>query len=286
MFGFMSALIFFLYKTIGRYRFFNNLVRRLYLSFFLPLLERYLCRRYKNILFIEKRHSILDEERFNAFLSDIDLTIVIKNSSDGIIILKSFFKIRKVFLMLDVPEVYTQDEFAQLELIRRGPHWGAVYAIWSIRKINWNYASMVRDASKLNLLKKERSIKQSLSKIMLAESLGKLEFELSDFKAFCYLSKKGKSIPGEAHRACSYSPYLETNREHALRILIDSSELESFNSLLPAEGRGQGSHALKMDILLYEILLTKASMRIDEAHGVVNPAKKQWHKHLTNLYSR
>jgi hypothetical protein len=220
------------------------------------------------------RNSILDPDLFNLFFSDIDLTIVIQNDSDYLKILQHFIKLKKILIMFDLPEIYSEQDFIHLEKIKKGPHWGVIYTFWSIRKINWNLKSITDNASSFNKIKKDRSIKISLLKILNTEKLLTNYYYLSDFKYLVDFTSKGDKY-------CEFNSFfLETVHSSSIKLMLNEKEKSKFFSILPGEEYFEENMELKNSITNFEILITKTSVKIDEALGLNNLDKHLWIKKL------
>lgn len=259
---------------MGNLQLVNNLVRLFYIYILLPLLSLCLKFKFKNILNIEIRHSLLDKHNFNAFLSDIDLTIIIKQNSSSKEIIQFFLSLKRFLIMLDTPEIYEEQEYALYKAIKESIYWGIIHTLWSIRKINWNYQSLLEDPSEYNTIKKLRSIEISLNKILIAPKLTK-NFPISDFKFLAPLNSSKPCIDTTDH--VSYvSRFLETNLSNSIQITLPFNEIASFNELMPGEEYSGVNFKLKQSISEYEILTTSASIRIDEALLINSQAKHDW----------
>jgi hypothetical protein len=263
-------MILYLHTHFKNFKLFHNFIRKFYLLILIPLVVFYLKSKFKNIIQIYPRHSILDANYFDAFFSDIDLTIVINDNSDYLQILKMSLTIKKFLKVFDHSEIYFASEFEQLHKLKQSPHWDVVFTLWSIRKINWNYKSILKNPSAINIYKKQRSIQISFSKILSKEISINNEYFLSDFR---YL--KEFVILGSP--CCNFSsPFLETDEPRGIRLMLNEYELKKFKALMPGEEHFEEKKELKNCITNFEILITKASIRTDEALSILRPAKREW----------
>jgi hypothetical protein len=278
---FKNRIIFFLYRCFGKFNLINILVRFFYVNILTPILFNFLKWRFSNIKDIHLRHSVTEKKSFNAFLSDIDLTIVIENDSSSTNILKYFFQIKKILLMLDYPEVYYVDEYELLKKIQNNPSWNIIYTLWCIRKINWNYKSIASDDSLFNKTKKERSIAISCEKIFKECNFPLEKLELHNFKFLANLDIFDAEISSD--KIYFQSQFLETNLPSSIQIYLSPSNCLRLKSLLPGEIDQYHVGELKKFIQLYEILITKASIRLDEAKGIGTSEKKIWLNKLETL---
>ncbi len=265
----------FLYKRLGDFSFINQFIRNIYIYILIPILSFYLKLKFKNVVMIVTRHSVNEMSYFNAFLSDIDLTIVIRNNSSSKDLLKHFLLLKKILIMLDSPEIYSIDEFEQLSAIKNSAFWEVVYTFWTIRKINWNYKSLHDDRSELNQIKKNRSIEISLSKILSRKPSDSKVYSLKDFKSLIFINDQ---LPNTKIDDWQYlcSSFLETHLPNGIKIKLEKEHFTKINSLLPGEAAQGFLIELKKLITQYEILITKASIRLDEAMDVECNLKREW----------
>ena len=179
--------------------------------------------------------------------------------------------------MLDMPEIYFENEYELLSEIKKGEHWNIIYSLWSIRKINWNIQSMIENPSTLNRIKKERAIRISLLKILRDPDLSLQNLKLSDFS---FLNKISLCRSARAE-SCYYSRFLETHHSQSLNLILDEEEFLLFDELMPGEGAKNSESELKKSITAYEILITKTSIRTDEASFKMASAKYAWLEKLS-----
>jgi hypothetical protein len=269
-----NKLLFLVYKVFGQSSLFNKLVRFIYLSLLIPTLNKSIKFFIKEISFIESRHSVLDPIRFSAVLSDLDIYVVLKDERSIKKVTKIFILINRFLPMIDKPEVYTEEEFRVLNKIRSFDDWNIVQTFWQMRKISWNNQSLAQDFSEINQIKKKRSNKISIDKILKKE---KYNFDFHTLNDFVYLDKFFNDKTNEKN-ICLYVAFLETNKKEGLEIRVDFIEFEKIISILPGE-KGEFSE-LKLNIIKYEILITKASRRLDEAQNLNCDQKIIWQKSL------
>lgn len=272
--------LYLLYKNFGEKRIVNNAVRFFYIYILIPCLIFLIKAIFKNVIKIEFRNSLTDEKHFNAFLSDIDLSIIIENQTSSLHILKFFLTLKKFLIMLDTPEVYFESEFNQLRQINSHKYSGVILTLWSIRKINWCGQSLLNNDSLFNKIKKNRSIKISLNKILSINNF-KDTYSLEDFKFLSSLPFL--QIKSSASLILFSSLYLETHETSRIKLYLSDEQTKAFKSLLPGE-IGIGEYELKNLIALNEILLTKASVRIDEALSISTEEKLKWINKLESQY--
>lgn len=269
-----SSLSFALYEIFGQVNFLNNTVRLFYLNISIPLFASFLKLRHRNIIKVLPRNSIYEREHFNAILSDIDLTVVIQDNTDTVQIIKTFLLLKKFLKMFDMPEVYYKSEHERIDFIKNHTNWNILNTFWHIRKINWNLKSLRSVKTKIHNLKLERSIKKSFY-LITGKPVIRNTIYLNDL---IHLKSFALAVPNGT--VCSYSPFLETDKETSLKILLDRKEYANFNYLMPDQKLWIGHENLKKLIMEYEIYITLASLRIDEARNITSNEKLQWAKVL------
>ena len=259
----------FIFNSFYRYVIFNFV--KLHLHFFFP-----------NLLAVIYRNSVIKPHDFSAFLSDLDITLVIKDDSDPLPILRAYLKLKKVLIMLDYPEIYFQREFDHLSSLLNQDTNKLIDLFWHIRKINWNLDSLKANSDELNLIKKHRSIKKSLQKILVnPEEISKdysfkIE-ELNHIRKFVPEDKADKTL-------CYWSLFLETNHRDHIKILLTTGQYPYFNSLMPGEIVPKKiKNLINQDYLMnksaleiHEIYLCKSVIRLNLARGETIEAQSRW----------
>lgn len=273
--------IFYLYKTLGKIQFLHLFVFHFYKTILLRIVIFYLKSRHNNIQTIQPRHSITEIDNFNAFLSDIDLSIVLIDGTSEVKVIQSYLKLKKILIMLDFPQVYFDSEYCQLRDIQSGAHWNTVNTAWYIRKINWNLISISTNSSELNRIKKLRSNQICYSKILINPDTSRKTFRLNDFIWFKRLTSEEEvnSTP----TLCYFSHYLETTTKESIQILLTQNEFSLFNSLMPTELTHHNELELKNAIQDFEFLITKSSIRIDQSFNRNIDEKIKWINKLDRI---
>lgn len=280
-----NVILFILYKTFGKIQPFNILVMMFYRYIIFPFIKIYLHLFYPNLVRIAYRNSVSSIENFNAFLSDLDVTLIIRDDSNPTPIIKSYLNLKKYLIMLDYPEIYFEKEQKILDSFQKNQSNKLVELCWNIRKINWNLDSLDEQSDKLNTIKKNRSIRNSFRKIL--QSNKENSDYLFDIEVFSYINE---FIPPDysEKNLCYWSMFLETNKKNHIKIMLTTKQYYFLNSLMPGEVIARNvkddiSAAFfqnKTCLELHELYLSKSSVRLKEAIGH-NPAPVQeWINHL------
>lgn len=258
-----------LYFLTINWRKLHLLVRYIYLNLLLPIFVYFTKKKFPYIVKIIPRNSILEKQRFNAIFSDIDLTVVIDKDHETQSLLRYFFRVKKFLPMLDIPEVYTECEYRTLLDIHTSPHWPIIDILWHIRKINWNKKKLKTNRSFFEKEKMARSIRNSFLNITT--------LPLSEFLPFNKLNYLSTLVSNDSPPSlCLYSQFLETNNATSLVIVMNLDEFKLINYLMPDQQITEQFRELKIGIINYEILITKASIKIDEAMEKSVLEKKYW----------
>ncbi|GEM_PF-5821274 len=140
-----KKILLFFYKNSSAnfYSLFHNFVRYFYIGPFCFLLKTLLIAANNDICHVFPRHSSKEGmANFNAFMSDLDLTIVLKNqySQEKLrAVLKIYSELRKILKFLDVPEIYTLHEFQIQSRIYKDDNEQICSYIKMLRKIKWEH---------------------------------------------------------------------------------------------------------------------------------------------------
>lgn len=284
-----NKLVFLGNQTFGRIPLLGNGIRFFYLSLFIPLLKKYLKRRHANLSDLVVRNSIFENNNFNAFLSDIDTTLILKEEGDCRELIKDFLKIKRLFIMLDFPELYTEEEYKRLEDLKKKDAWKIIDLLWNIRKINWSLSSLQKDKSKLNSLKMKRSIEKSQKKILKSKTDPvKGRYFLADFKFLESLfDTRIKDI-----FICYYSVFLGTDKSGSMVLELSRPQYLALNSLMPGEEIDVHDqsvlspfyHECKQTLEAYEKLIAISSIRLKKGQGMDSTHLEKWYDRLS--YSR
>jgi hypothetical protein len=262
--------------VVGNNCFLNFLVFNFYKIILMPTISGALKLRFNKLIKIEQRNSSKDLHSFNFLLSDIDTTVLVKDHAESEAIIKTFMSLRKILIMLDIPEIYTQTEFSKLKELKRAETWSLVDLMWSIRKINWCKLSLEKNKSELNKLKMNRAIKNNLKKIVKTNvDINKKQYYLDDFILFDQLfdvSRKNIFI------SC-YSEFLANNNNLGISIELSKIQFLYFNYLFPGDHTmdneiqfyPQREQLLKCKLALtdFEKLLIKSKIRLFQALGEI-----------------
>ncbi len=267
-------------KLLGNNSFFKESVRFFYLSCFIPVLRNYLKGRHPALKNVVIRNSLFDKKHFNPFLSDVDITLVIQDGFNSKKLIQDFLKIKKIFIMLDYPEVYSESEYKTLLEIQQKSSWKIIDVIWNIRKMNWCLSSLQNQADELTILKMNRSIEKSLSKILRSEKKpSRKQFFISDFKYFEILfNTELKNIN------VSYNSGFLGNQKGLMILELSRVQFHFLDSLMPAEKLYEPLKEqmtpfyleCKLSLALFERLITLSSIRLKEAQNESTESLHQW----------
>ena len=148
---------------------FHFLVARVYRHIVIPILLLYFQKKSKCVKKIICRHSVLDFH-FNCFASDLDYSIIIKDSAgqDEINeLVDHAVWLKRIFIFLDYPEIYRIGEHnVQTQLRNKHPvPYSLVYFLKNLRKIPQSYQKYKKPSSPYHKLKAYRSIRHCFQKI-------------------------------------------------------------------------------------------------------------------------
>ncbi len=262
--------------SLGKIFILKKLVIFFYLNVLVPLISHLLKLRHPNLINIVTRNSIHEFAEFNFFLSDIDTTIVLKDNSDSVKIVKDFLKLKSFFIMLDHPEIYTEEEYFSLTKIQESRSWKIVELFWNIRKINWCKKSLSANPSTLNNLKMKRSMEKSFKKILKKELntdyLDQRCFHLKDLKHISLLldtTYKDLVIS-------SYSDFLANDNPVGIYFELSRDQFIFFNSLFPGDVLSSANgfseiifvQECKSSLENHERLITLSSIRLKTAQSM------------------
>lgn len=281
----LNYIILYCYKLFGQNKIVNQFGKSFYLKVLLPLLRTYFSLKHKNIVEIVSRNSINDNKSFNIFLSDIDTSFVIKDDTDATKLIQEFIKIKKIFIMLDFPEVYSVSEYKEYVQLINSSSWKFVDIFWNIRKINWCKIQLARDSTELNKIKMIRSIEKSFGKVFhMNKSFDQRCFAIKDFKHLDLLmDTEQKNIA-----ICTYSDFLANNNKLGIFLELSREQYMIFNSLYPGDELTSLNNTHDTEILKsckrsienHERLITLSSIRLKKAKGESDLAHQNWLKLL------
>ncbi len=261
-----DKIIFFLYKSSGKVRLIDLVVFYFYQNILMPVIKKYLLLRFSFLKEVHYRNSVLTPQNFNAFLSDIDVSLIIEEESDETLLIKEYLKLKSFFIMLDFPEIYTLAEFTKMNFMKIENCWDLNDFCWNFRKINWCKDELQLTNHALTTIKKKRAIKNSLDRIQLAAADDVDAYNLESFKTLNQL------IPSDNNpkTLCYYSVFLANTKPWNLKILVSSKQYEWLNSLMPGEhltdsvtlSASQKYLKNKEALEFRELYLSKSSIRL------------------------
>lgn len=275
-----KALSFYGNGCFGQNSFFHKIVKALYLNYLIPFLEWNLKLKHCHLIKVLPRNS-LTTASFNAFLSDIDTTLVIKNGSDHTALLASFLRLRTFFFMLDIPEIYTETEFAHLKKLNSKDEWKLVQFCWHLRKINWCHQTLNKDPDRLTYLKMNRSISTSWKQILKENiPLNRESYFLHDFHFLEKIISSQKETPNN----CYCSIYTETLVKPKVVIELSPLQHQYFNSLMPGECidpliKDKVTPLYiksKLSLLFHELYLTNSALKTSHSRGKSTSELQNW----------
>lgn len=148
-------------------RAFHEMVRLIYLGPVLQFLARVL--RPKGIsadkFDLIARHSSTSASDFNAFMSDLDLSVVLPDDKIeySFEVVQRFFYWKRKLPFIGELELYSRSELEELQKIFAEPN-GVYPAIRRVRKLSWMENLLPNAISEYHRFKAERSISKILSK--------------------------------------------------------------------------------------------------------------------------
>lgn len=282
-------------KYLGNEKWLNQTVRSFYLFVLVPLCEYFLRRtaggRFKKI---KVRHSVTSVSDFNAFLSDVDVSLIFYDQVTNAEIdkaIKAYLLLKKIFIVLDYPEIYLENEEKLLNEMMSKSEWEHINFFWHLRKTNWNYQGLLHVDSKLNHHKKTRSIIKSRKWLMHDSSsieFDNQEYDISVFKSIVNLIP---CVPG-SDKVVFENAFLETDKRVGLKMKVSESERIWLNSLLPGEEiDSRILHKIddkylkvKKSLTIWELCLSRSSLRLCLARGSIEKslALDAWISKLSN----
>lgn len=279
-------LTFFLYafSLLGNLSFIHRTVRTVYLLLLIPVIEFLLKRYHSNLVKLTPRHSVISPT-FNAFLSDIDTVLIIKNASDSRPLIRHFLLLRKFLIMFDTPEIYTESEYLHLEKLKNGKEWGLIHFCWHLRKIRWCTLSIQNNPHQLTIIKNTRAINSSWAQILKRDiPINKTNYLLGDFKFPETIFK----IDENETKLCYCSFFTETIQNPVVVLELSLKEFYYFNSLMPGETIDNSilSSATpfylncKIALSYHELYLAKSALRLKKAQDADGTAHKLWCEQL------
>ena len=276
-----DKIILALYSVFGEVKLFHKAVLILYKNIFFPLLRTYIKYKHPEILDLQYRNSITTPKFFNAFLSDLDISIVIDDTCDPSDLIKTFLKLKSIFIILDCPEIYTLKEIKHINKLQEENSWGLVEFALNFRKIHWCQQSLNSDDSPLNKIKQSKSIKKSYSRILANPyENDKNIYSIEDFK----ILKSFIPTDQSEFNICYWSKFLETDNNRHLQLLLTTLQFPYLNSLMPGELlQPEIKNKISMQFVenktaleYYELYLSKSSLRLAAAQGKKTEEYNKW----------
>ena len=253
-----GCLLFFSHITDNKYfAFFHFAIAWFYSEVICRVLQAYYRRKEVNLRIIA-RHSAKDPASFNAFSSDLDLSIVIDGSIEAERIKKDFKKIRKFLLFLGEIEIYTDEEYSALESLIKD--FGYQYtSVRNLRKIYWmeqNYEAAKSDYHRFKALraigfclKRLRSDKIPTSKgnyRNIAEEARSIAVTLLEPQVLCTQNLDG--VYAEYFQATIYDGQAEETENDNL-LIVDQTTAAVLLAVSPQLSFGKYSVSLAMENL-------------------------------------
>lgn len=252
-------------------------------EFEIPLIKlalRILSQNFQ--LIIQPRHSLMEKNGFNLFMSDIDLDLIIQKEAQVQGTLNAFQKAKRILPNLGEPEVMTQEEY---DRARKNETAHSLF-VWSqtfqIRKLHWQRIKTIT-----GLYEKEkisRGLARSAVKLKKHYNIIHLANIVPDLPTV--VSKKTFELP-------YYSPYLEqwialSVHDQKDTILCPTEEAaHSFICLLPEfeYSTQYECSALRKYLLIKEINMSKCQARILQHKGLNFDSITTWIERLENQLS-
>lgn len=235
------------------------------LHFEVPLIHLLLKLKLKEkVITIKPRHSLIEKGGFNLFMSDIDLSIVVKSDSDFNNALNACWSLKRVLLNLGEPEVYLAQEWETLENLKKNELDELWRSLFQIRKLKWQRERNQGQITAYQKAKFERGTKRSL--MALNSNNGLLYAE----NIFPFL----KNIPDE--RTDSSFPKWDDFIQHNITISPDNdqyslifqtpSRAELFQSLSPIANNILKApwEKIRIYLLKRELLMARCHLRLLE----------------------
>lgn len=157
----------------------HNLVAASYVKIVVPRIETHLKKSVGDQeIYLKPRHSVKSKNNFNCFLSDLDISVVFKNSTDKlkcINIVHCLNELKKFMPFIGEVEIYTPleiEELSTLQIQERNYDF-----LRNLRKIIWMKKSFTTGATEYHRYKALRSIDLIYKNIFLlnSNSPGQLE---------------------------------------------------------------------------------------------------------------
>ena len=259
---------------------FLEMLRKIFMIAYVPMIMITLkIISLGRIVNVTSRNSIRTPGNFNPFYSDIDLTLVCENATQSWKLLKLYFSLKKIFLNLGEPEIYTKNE---LDLCQR--YFSEISEdIWQkiflIRKLKWENEKLKKEFRPLHRKKSLRALKKISSRLNINRNTICID-TLFNFN---------HTITAPAIAPEQYQHYLDisfsntnTNTSHTYLFYRNMDQLYTLLAILPDRSDiGDLNSSLlqiKRYILLKEFLLSLTSLRISryKNHSIDDLKKMTW----------
>jgi len=277
-----NAVLYQFNRALGQTAFLSKQIQWFYIFLLYPFVRKVLLWRNRNLADVILRNSTLSNS-FHPFFSDLDITLVVESDQGVEKILRDYFFLKKIFIMLDTPEVYTVSEYQKLKQLSETKAWDLVNFFWHFRKINWNKKALLSAKDPFEILKLTRSIEKSQN-IILKENPRDKNLTLKHFVILDELFQATSLVKV----CCYYSDYLENNFSQGFHIELSRKQYEFLNSLLPGEDIieeiqekvSQKYLNAKEAVFYHELFLSKSALRVREFQKLSLENHRQWINYL------
>jgi hypothetical protein len=277
-----NAILFQLNRALGQSSFLSKQMQWFYAYILYPFIRKILLLRHRTLKDVILRNSTLSDS-FHPFFSDLDITLVIEKEDELKKLLRDYFFLKKIFIMLDTPEVYTTDEFHHLGQLKKSKAWELVEFFWHFRKINWNKKALLSARDPFEILKLTRSIQKSMN-LVVRENPGTKNYSLKNFNVLDQLFHANPLMKV----CCYYSDYLENNFSQCFHLELSRRQYEYLNSLLPGEDLiDEIKEKVSVDYLIakeavfyHELYLSKSALRIRAFQKLPLENHQRWISYL------
>ncbi len=242
---------------VSKDNFIHSWTQAILTALVLPLLRFAYLRANPEARDLILRHSLLEANGFNLFMSDVDVTIIADSPPAVKKLLRSYFRMKRLFPLLGEPEVHARslwDEVSALASPANELVWSKVF---QLRKLGWQRRRLETEENPYHRAKLLRGLGATRKKLRTTEDAVDLEAIVP-------------GCPGSeiAFASPSYLEYLGCwvgrpgEREH----IVQTSNLRlasGFCQLLPGQDCPDPelrSHPLRGFLTLKEILVAQASL--------------------------
>lgn len=260
----MHKILFFFYDLTKNLPMFHRMAARVVLHLELPLIELILKNKFQDrIKLIQPRHSLLEKNGFNLFMSDIDLSIVLKDEKDIHEVLTTCWDLKRIFLNLGEQEVYLPKEWELLTNLLMDPHHKTWTSIFQIRKLAWQKDNLSNLSSEYDIAKFYRGINRSLKSLGMKDDKLQAEVIFPFIPTNLRTSVTADKFPFYNDFLCQMVFLNQTSDEPG--IYFDSpASATFFGSLLPLANDELRApwEDLRIYLLQRELLMAKCHLRI------------------------